>query len=336
MLHTFKRHVANVSSPLRFSPNAEFADLRQRLTSVKTSLKYTLQTLTAANRHWVVQIQDQRRFSDRFAQAYPTPHDDTHTVALQFASGSQALYDKFSHQTAPDLAVYQHITHQLSVYLNEIHTVEASYRDLAMAHSETERYQAKLDAMQRSKRPVDPTKRARNVQKLHAQRQLYTRLLEDTIANQKRAYAKHPIVFKAALTAYWLSHENHVNMLVRSLEHTQQFAKAAEPEMMHLDIANWAPAEPTARLLSAGHVSDVCADPIGRSGACCSDTLQSAADEFAQPASPVYVTVESPKVQQREAEAPVKPHQVGAGDGGQSPTAVTDTAPAERQAVGDV
>lgn len=244
MLHAVKRRVGLASAPLRYSPNAEFADLRQRLSSIKVSLKYTSQMLDAANRQWIIQMQEQRRFSERFAEAYPTTNDDTYIVATQFANGSQSLYDKFTRETNPDITGYQKISQQVMLFIKEIELVEASYSRLAMARSEAERYQSKLDAMERSRRPIDSAKKSRNLQKMDTERELYKKLLTETIEAQKKTYAKYPIVFKAALTAYWLSHEKHVNLLVQSLENTQEFAQRCEKDMMELDITTWVPPEP--------------------------------------------------------------------------------------------
>lgn len=243
MLHAVKRKVARVQQPLKSAPNAEFADLKQRLSSIKCSLKYTSAKLSAANRHWVILMQDQRQFSERFHESYPTTTDDTYHVAKQFAEGSQLLYDRFTRETEDDVTAYNDIHKQVILFIKEIETVEAMYPKLADAKSESVRYQAKLDSMERSKRQADEVKKARNLQKMDSERDLYKKLLAETVKAQKETYLKHPIVFKAALTSYWLSHEKHVTLLVQSLEKTQEFAKNAEQEMRELDIAKWTPPE---------------------------------------------------------------------------------------------
>lgn len=241
MLHVVKRKSFRLQQPIRSAPNAEFADLKQRLSSIKASLKYTSARLSDANRQWVIQMQQQRQFSERFHESYPTTTDETYQVAVQFAEGSQALYDKFTRETQNDLTAYNDIHKQVLLYIKEIDTVEAMYPKLADAKSESSRYQLKLDSMERSKRQTDEARKARNLQKMDNERDLYKRLLLETINAQKSTYVKHPVVFKAALTSYWLSHEKHVTMLVQSLEQTQNFAKKAEKEMRDLDITKWAP-----------------------------------------------------------------------------------------------
>lgn len=237
MLHIVKKQVARVQQPLsKNAPNAEFADLKQRLTSIKNALKYTSAMLTDSNRTWVKLMQQQRLFSERFQEAYPSTRDDTYAVATDFAIGSQNLYDKFTREASDDVAVYHHIHRQVLLYIKEIETVEAVYSKLAQAKSEACRYQAKLDSMERSRRPMDESKKTRNLQKMDNEKDVYKKLLRDTVDQQKVTYSKYPIVFKAALTSYWLNHEKHVSLLVQSLEKTQEFAKKNEKEMKELDI----------------------------------------------------------------------------------------------------
>lgn len=241
MLHVLKKSLARLQHPLvNTVPNGEYADLRQRLYSIKLTLKYTLSMLESSNRTWILQIQQQRQFSERFHEAYPTTEDDTFQVARHFAEESQALYDQFTRNIYEpgNAPVYEHIHSQLRAYIIEIENVEATYAALHAAKSETARYQGKLDAMGRSRRPMDTSKRQRNEHKLDAVRDEYRRNLKDTVDLQKKSYLKYPVMFKAALTAYWLSHEKHVNALVHSLERTQAFAKAYEEEMGQLDVAN--------------------------------------------------------------------------------------------------
>lgn len=237
MLHLIKKHFARAQQPIRrTSPNAEYADLRQRLSSIKFSLKYTSDMLSTANRIWVKQMQQQRQFSERFYESYPTTTDETYIVAQDFAEGSQALYDKFTRDTTEDILVAQQIHDQVLLYIGEIEQVESLYGKLQGARSEADRYQAKLDALERSKRPIDPAKKQRNLQKMDTEKNAYKAILKETVAAQKAVYAKHPIIFKAALTSYWLSHEKHVTLLVQSLEKTQEFARKSEVEMRNLDI----------------------------------------------------------------------------------------------------
>lgn len=242
MLHVVKRQFALLKEPLvNTVPNGEFSDLRQRLTAIKTALKYTSCMLTSSNRIWVMQMQQQRQFSERFHESYPSSQDDTYLVAQQFAEGSQALYDKFTRDIRTEGDVYLHIHKQVTLYIREIEELESTYSKLTAAKAETNRYQSKLDAMERSRRPVDQSKKVRNLQKMDTHREAYRSLLRTTVEEQKKTYAKHPIVFKAALTSYWISHEKHVTALVESLEKTQAFAKASEVEMADLDITTYQP-----------------------------------------------------------------------------------------------
>lgn len=242
MLHVIKKQLALLQEPLvNTVPNGEFADLRQRLSAIKASLKYTSSMLSSTDRLWILQMQQQRQFSERFHESYPSTHDDTYVIAKEFAEGSQALYDKFTRDGAKTSATYAHIFHQIITYIREIEEVESEYSKLTAAKAETNRYQSKLDAMERSRKPVRVEKKQRNLQKMDTQREMYRVLLKTIVEKQKHIYGKHPIVFKASLTAFWLNHERHVTALVESLDKTARFAKDSEEEMKKLDITKYQP-----------------------------------------------------------------------------------------------
>lgn len=158
-----------------------------------------------------------------------------------------------------------------------------------MAKSEADRYQSKLDSMERSRKPTDPAKKSRNLQKMDTERDAYKKLLAATITAQKETYAKHPIVFKAALTAYWLSHERHVTLLVQSLEHTQTFAKQAEREMLELNISTWTPPRGVNHATYLEHKQSIISDDDKN------DEFHSAINvPIEQPNHPAKITVNSP------------------------------------------
>lgn len=294
MLHAVKRQVARVQQPIWSTPNAEFADLKQRLHSIKQSLQYTSKMLASANRGWIIQMQEQRAFSERFHESYPTTEDEIFIVAQKFAEGSQALYNKFTRETETDITAYNEIHMQVQIYIREIERVESKYSRLADAKSESSRYQSKLDSMERSRRPTDESKKLRNLQKMDHQRIAYKTLLAETIKEQKASYEKHPIVFKAALTSYWLSHEKHVTLLVQSLDNTKKFAKQAELEMRALDITTWKP--PALQILDAPHVinNNISAPKTKNETEVFEDTLSGIGDEETPTSPPAVITVESP------------------------------------------
>lgn len=186
-------------------------------------------------------MQEQRLFSQRFQQSYPSPHDNIYAIATEFASGSQILYDKFTRDLTDDVTVHLRIQKQVDKYIKEIDQLERKYTKLVSTKSEMDRYQSKLDSMERSTRRVDQSKKNRNLQKLDRNKEGYSVMLATILDQQKNTYAKHPVVFKAALTAYWLNHEKHVSLLVQSLESTQQFAKLHENDMKKLDIDTYTP-----------------------------------------------------------------------------------------------
>lgn len=275
MFHLVKKNFARLQQPLLTSnvPNGEYADLRQRLASIKAALKYTLSMLNSSNRIWILQIQQQRQFSEKFHEAYPSTRDDTYTVAKHFAEESQALYDKFTRDVDQTSSVYFHIHHQIQTYIQEIERVESRYNHLNATKTEASRYQSKLDAMQRNQQRhaasnnndnggrrgrsgLDGRER-RNLMKLERVRDEYKSVLQEVVRAQKETYGKHPVIFKAALAAYWLSHEKHVTALVDSLEKTKAFATAYESELEALDIVNLKAAD-IAKLSSINTDSILC------------------------------------------------------------------------------
>lgn len=236
MLHHLKRTAGRAQQPLKGPANAEYMDLRQRLSTIKSALVYTSQMLDYSNKGWVMQMQAQRTFSERFVESYPVPGEEMHVIAEQFAAGSQKLYDHFIRKASPDMKAIQHIHHQVTIYIREIDSVESYHSRLIAAKSEADRYQSKIDAMERKGRAGDDEKKTRNLMKMDVEKGNYKKLLNEVVTLQKKTYAKYPVVFKAALVSYWLSHEKHVTMLVESLRETQAFAKEAEAEMAGLDI----------------------------------------------------------------------------------------------------
>lgn len=237
MFHTVKKKIGKAQGTVRGAPNAEFLTRKMQLSNIKHSLKYTSAMLDSANRSWIRQMQDQRNFSDRFFEAYPTSGDEVHLVAARFAEGSQKLYDSFLREQDSDVKAYQNIHEQVKAYIKEIEAVEKLYGPLIEARSEADRYQNKIDHLERSKKQVDPSKKDRNLQKMDKEKESYKELLADVVAQQNKVYAKHTVVFKAALVSYWLSHEKHVTLMVKSLEDTQSFALTNAAEMGKLDIA---------------------------------------------------------------------------------------------------
>ena len=180
MFHTVKKTLSRVKEPLLSPPNAEFSDYRQRLSSIKASLRYTSNSLTSANRGWIIQMQQQRAFSHRFQHAYPSTHDDIYAVAAQFAEGSQSLYEKFTREEA-DKNSHAQIQAQVDKYIVQIEKVEAMYGKLISAKAEMDRYQNKLDGLERATRKIDDEKKNRNATKLDRHKQIYDELLQQVL-----------------------------------------------------------------------------------------------------------------------------------------------------------
>lgn len=161
MLHICKKKISFAQGAIRGAPNAEFLTLKTQLANIKNSLRYTSNMLETTERGWIKQIQAQRNFSDRYFESYPSPGDEVHTVAAQFAAGSEHMYDEFLREQSPDVLAYQSIHQQVKNYIAEIEAVEASYKPMIEARCEADRYQSKIDYLERSKKQNKDAKKLR-------------------------------------------------------------------------------------------------------------------------------------------------------------------------------
>lgn len=237
MLHTFKKKVAKATAPTRgVTPGSEFLDYQQRLATVKKNLMYTDTAMDNAVKNWTEQMIEQRSFSERFSEGYPISGDDTDRVAKEFAEGSQNLYDHFVRTTSPESASYYKMHMELKSYIKEIGAIEAMYSPLVEAKSESDRYQNKVDTLERAKKTND-LKKSRNLAKMDSEKQKLAQLTAEVVSSQKKTYAKAPIVYKAALCAYWSANETHIRIMMKSMEKTAEFARETEIELAGLDVS---------------------------------------------------------------------------------------------------
>lgn len=237
MLHSFKKRVAKTSAPLRgVNPGGEFLDYKNRLSTIKKNLQYIDMKMDDALRNWVVLMIEQRSFSERLVNGYPISGDDTDAQNKAFCEGARNTYDHFMRNSSPESTTYRKMHLQLKAYIKEISQVESLYGPLLESKSESERYQAKVDAIDRSKRNND-LKKARNLQKMDQEKLRLSEMTTNVLLAQKATYSKAPIVYKAALCAYWTAHETHTHVISRNMEKTSQFARSAEEDLLNLDIS---------------------------------------------------------------------------------------------------
>lgn len=238
MLHSVKKSVAKASASKRgIAPPAEFLDLKTRLDAVKRNITLVDKKMTEANKAWAKQMMEQRGFSERFAEGYPTTSDETSVIAGEFAESSQALYDHFVRETDPEAQNYMKMQEQVKIYLKEIAEVEAMYPKLTEAKSETARYQGKIDTLERSKKN-DEAKKNRNLQKMDTEKEKYDELAKTVVIAQKKTLAKSATVHKLALCAYWSANAAHIQIQQESMQKTSEFARAHEDELAALDITS--------------------------------------------------------------------------------------------------
>lgn len=237
MLHSLKKSFAKATAPTRgMNPGGEFLDYKNRVHNVRKNLEHLDKRMDETLRSWSLIMMDQRQFSQKLSEGYPISGDHTDQVAAEFEEGVQKVYDYFVRNTSPEAAAYHQMHKQVKDYLMEIEGVESKYAALMEAKSESERYQAKIDTITRSKKNKDD-KKSRNFDKLDEQKQKYTEQLESIVALQKTTYEKAPIVYKIALCAYWTAHEVHTKIMMQSMEKTSKFIQEASSELSSINIS---------------------------------------------------------------------------------------------------
>lgn len=236
MFHSFKKRFAKATAPLRgVNAGGEFLDLKGRLLTLRKTLQYIDRELDSAVQTRNNQIIQQRGFSERFARGYPLRGDDTDGLAKEFAAGAQGVYDHFLRGDAVEADGPQRMHANVKEYLRELAAVEGMYSGLATHASEAARYQGKVDALDRRGKS-DDLKRSRNLQKMDHERLVLEEALKETVAAQKKAYAKAPTVFKAALCAYWAGHEGHKEVVEHKMQKMTAFVRSEGVELGQLDL----------------------------------------------------------------------------------------------------
>lgn len=262
MLHAVKKSVAKASAPSRgVNPPAEFLDLKVQLAAVKRNISLVDKKMTEANKAWSLQMMEQRTFSERFAEGYPSTSDETAGIANEFAESSQALYDHFVRETDPVAQNYHKMQEQVKVYLKEVAEVEATYPKLTEAKSETARYQEKVDNIERSKKDNE-AKKSRNLQKMDSEKEKYDDLVKTVVIAQKKTLAKSATVHRLALCAYWSANATHIQIQQQSMEKTAEFARTHEDELAGLDITSLDLVDSAALAASPEVPTTTPADPV--------------------------------------------------------------------------
>lgn len=237
MLHSFKKGMAKQTAPVRgINPGGEFLDYKKRLVNVKKNLQYIDRRMEDAMKYWNVHVVQQRNLSERFSNGYPISGDETDLIAKEFQRGSTAVYDYFLRSVESGEEPYKNMHAQVKAYIKEIVDVEKQYRELIYIKSEAERYQAKVDNLDRRGKRND-LKRTRNLHKMDQEKEKLASKAKIVLAAQKEAYAKAPTIYKAALCSYWSAHERHTEVMMENMVETSIFARNAEEELGNLDIS---------------------------------------------------------------------------------------------------
>lgn len=235
MMHSLKKKVGMHSKGVAAEPSAEFQDYKLRLETVKKNLGVADKRMDEAKAHWLKHVMDQRAFSAGFVDGIADTNSETFEVAQEFSEGASARYDHFVRETNPADASYNKMHQQLKAYLGEIADVEKMYKKLMEAKSETNRYQAKVDAMEKAAKG-DDVKKERNLQKLDSERENFVALQKEVTDAQKNVYGKSGVAQKIALVAYWQMNAEHVRVMEASLEKTQDYSASNYDDLASMSI----------------------------------------------------------------------------------------------------
>jgi hypothetical protein len=236
MLHVLKKKVKLHTS--RVDPGAEFQDFKLRLDVVKKNLSRAEQQIENSHKNSLQYVLDQRVFCTSFMDGYPTSEDDTYAKAREFAEDAMERYEVFVRQVNADDAPFRKSQRELQVYIKEIEAVESHYPNLLQARSEFDRYQAKVDAMDKSSK-TDDVKRARNRQKRDAEREKLDELTDSVIEMQKRTYAKSVMMHRVALVSFWAANAKHLEIMNSAVEKSLPYVRDNEEDVQNVDVVMW-------------------------------------------------------------------------------------------------
>lgn len=187
MLHSLKKRVAKATHKVEMQ--AEVDQYKGLLERVKKNLMTASKNMDDSNRLWMQHMMMNRSFSTSFVEGYvPQTQgdsvDETQVVAQEFERGSNDRYDRYVRETSPERTKYHRIHTSIRQYIKEIDEVEALYPDLVSAKSESDRYQSKMDSLEKSKKAADDRK-TRNLAKQDANREKYNAMARHVLEVQK-------------------------------------------------------------------------------------------------------------------------------------------------------
>lgn len=205
MLHSLKKKVAKATHKVEMQ--AEVDQYKALLEQVKKNLTTASKNMDQSNKLWMQHMMTNRSFSSSFAEGYvPQTQgdtiDETQLIAQEFERGSNERYDRYVRETSPERAQYHRIHASIRTYLKEIEEVEALYPGLVSAKSESDRYQSKMDSLEKSKKAADE-KKTRNLAKQDANREKYHAMARHVLEVQKGTVSPYVHVTLSADFPYW-------------------------------------------------------------------------------------------------------------------------------------
>lgn len=237
MFHAIKKNFAKARAPSKgINPGGEFLDFQARLSMIKNNLQYIDDKMEESLKLWNEQMIEQRGFAEKFANGYPIRGDETDDAVREFAHGSHMVYEHFLRGPGAGHDAHRNMRRQVREYIEEINEVELTYTQLEFATSETERYQEKIDKMDRKGQKEGP-KWSRNLEKLDHSKLMLESEARVVVAAQKKCYSKAPMLYKAALCAYWTVHIAYQDLIAEKMEKTTQFVKHAGEDLGWLAAA---------------------------------------------------------------------------------------------------
>lgn len=239
MFHSIKKNFAKARAPAKgINPGGEYLDYQSRLKMIRENLEYIDEKMENSLRLWNEKVIEQRFFSEKIANGYPIRGDEIDEVMKEFAHGSQMVYEHFLRGPGAGHDGHRTMRRQMSEYIEEIEEVEGSYRQLEFAMSEMERYQMKIDRMDK-KGLKEGARWTRNLEKLDHCKLMLESEMRVVVAAQKRCYSRAPRMYKAALCAYWTVHVGYQELMAEKMEKTTMFVKQAAQDVGWAEEANF-------------------------------------------------------------------------------------------------
>lgn len=235
-VHSFKRRISSATSrrEVTSSISGEYLDYKQRLAQLHASLIKLMAKANEVPAAWDRVFQLQRDFCATAESQYPA-NDALKARSTAASEKMYALGRKLSKHKGNQCA-FDDIKKQVRAFLLEVERVQKEYPPVERSFSEFVRYQKKCDKLE-AKKERKQNKILRNLDKKDESRAAYQEKLNSLVERMKIVYAKHPVVYKMLVTAFWLHNTELISMVTEGTKAMCVDAAVAENFFADVDIA---------------------------------------------------------------------------------------------------